>query len=238
MDTQRRLRGHTFLPPARVLDKVPGAYATEDIAAEDKTIIAHYFSGGADYYIAEMWQEPGEEGQPCRWMAFCYARHASHPEGQEWGYLDLDELEQVRGRTPQGLPVIVERDLHWDPAPFSQITGVEHPAEARSPQPDTGSEVNPEMRHGIVAEPGAENAARLGAEPCDKALQMQCLECEEHAVNYPATGHMPWEAHGLDRPEWSHADGSALCPVIGTSCGYEPAHAQPDPAAEYEPEAG
>ena len=138
MDTQRRLRGHAFLPPRKVLDKAPGAYATENIAAEDKTIIAHYFSGGADYYIAEMWQEPGEEGEPSRWMAFGYARLASHPEGQEWGYLDLDELEQVRGRTPQGLPVIVERDMHWEPVPFSQITGVEHPAKARGQQPDAG----------------------------------------------------------------------------------------------------
>jgi hypothetical protein len=94
MDTQRRLRGHAFLPPRRVLDKAPAAYATENIAAEDKTIIAHYFSGGADYYIAEMWQEPGEVGEPSRWMAFGYARLASHPEGQEWGYLDLGEVHK------------------------------------------------------------------------------------------------------------------------------------------------
>jgi len=224
MDTQRRLRGHAFLPPKRVLDKAPAAYATENIGAEDKTIIAHYFSGGADYYIAEMWQEPGEEGEPSRWMAFGYARLASHPEGQEWGYLDLDELEQVRGRTPQGLPVIVERDMHWDPTPFSQIKGVEHPAKARGPQPDTGSVVNPEMRPGSVAEPGAEVADRPGEEqPGGRAPQVQCPECEEPAVNHPATDHVPWGAHGLDRPEWSHADGSALCPVIGTSGSYEPA---------------
>ena len=100
-----------------------------------------------------------------------------------------------------------------------------------------------------------------GDEPGSKAPQMQCPECEEPAVNHPATDRVPWEAHGLDRPEWSHADGSALCPVIGTSGGYEPAQpnarsAAPDPriehedppvaaraprsfpAADYEPEAG
>ncbi len=253
METQRRLRGHAFLPPKRVLDKAPAAYATENIAAEDKTIMAHYFSGGADYYIAEMWQEPGEDGELGRWMAFGYAKLASHPEGQEWGYLDLNELEQVRGRTPQGLPVIVERDMHWDPTPFSQIKGVEHPAKAGGPQPDTSSVVNPEPRPGTVAKPGAE--------PGGRTPQMQCPECEEPAVNRPAMDRVPWEAHGLDRPEWSHADRSALCPVIGTSGSYEPAQpsarrAVPgprieredppvatraprlDPAAGYEPEAG
>jgi hypothetical protein len=158
--------------------------------------------------------------------------------------------------------VIVERDMHWDPTPFSQIKGVEHPAKARGPQPDTGSVVNPETRAGSVAEPGAEVADRQGEErPGGRAPQMQCPECEEPAVNHPATDRAPWEAHGLDRPEWSHADGSALCPVIGTSGSYEPArpsarravlgprieHEDPlvatraprsCPAADYEPEAG
>ena len=261
MDTQRRLRGHAFLPPRRVLDKAPAAYATENMAAEDKTIIAHYFSGGADYYIAEMWQEPGEEGEPSRWMAFGYARLASHPEGQEWGYLDLDELEQVRGRTPQGLPVIVERDMHWAPAPFSQITGVEHAVEARGPQLDTGSAANLETRRGTDAEPGAELDGRPGEEHGGSAPQMQCPGCEEPAVNRPAMDPVPWAVHGLDRPEWSHTDGSALCPVIEVSGGYEPAQPsarraatdqriehedppmamrapRPEPTADYEPEAG
>jgi hypothetical protein len=258
---QRRLRGHAFLPPKRVLDKAPAAYATENVAAEDKTIIAHYFSGGADYYVAEMWQEPGEEGEPSRWMAFGYARLASHPEGQEWGYLDLDELEQVRGRTPQGLPVIVERDMHWDPTPFSQISGVAHPTEAGSSQPDVGGEVNPDTPHGTFGRADGEIVDRSGEKPGSKAAQMQCPECEEPAVSRPTTDPVPWEAHGLHRPEWSHADGSALCPVIGTSGSYEPAkpsarravprprieHEDPplaarasrsDPAADYEPEAG
>ena len=130
MDTQRRLRGHAFLSPRRVLDQAPAAYATENIGAEDKMIIAHYFSGVADYSFAEMWQEPDEEGEPSRWMVFGYARLASHPEGQEWGYPDLNELEQARRRTPRGLPVLVERDIHWQPAPLRQIKGAEHRAGA------------------------------------------------------------------------------------------------------------
>jgi hypothetical protein len=53
--------------------------------------------------------------------------------------------------------------------------------------------------------------------------QMECPECGEDAVNQPSTDQVPWEAHGLEAPQWSHRDGSSLCPVIGDSGGYEPA---------------
>ncbi len=142
MDTQKRLRGHAFLPPKKVLEKAPGACATERIPFEDKQIVAHYFSGGADYWIAEIWQEPPEEGEAGgQWLGFGYAKLASQPEGQEWGIISLTELEGVRGRTPQGLPVIVERDMHWQPVKFSEIAGVDHPAQreaeaAAEPEPE------------------------------------------------------------------------------------------------------
>ena len=35
----------------------------------------------------------------------------------EWGYFSLDELEEVKG--PLGLGI--ERDLHWEPVPISQV---------------------------------------------------------------------------------------------------------------------
>ncbi len=59
---------------------------------------------------------------------------------------------------------------------------------------------------------------------------MECPECGEDAVSQPATDLVPWEAHGLARPQWSHRDGSSLCPVIGRSGGYEPAQPQPKPS--------
>lgn len=102
-----------------MLGRGPAAYATENLAAEDKTIIAHYFSGGAEYYIAEMWHEPGGEGGSGRWMTFGYAKLASQPRRAGMGYLDLNELEHVRGHTPQGLPVFVERHMHRESPPFS-----------------------------------------------------------------------------------------------------------------------
>ena len=57
--------------------------------------------------------------------------------------------------------------------------------------------------------------------------QMECPECGEDAVRQPTTNQVPWRAHELARPEWSHRDGSSLCPVIGPSGGYEPAQPQP-----------
>jgi hypothetical protein len=46
---------------------------------------------------------------------------AAHPDGAEWGHADLDELEAVLGRSPQGLPLLVERDRWWTPKPFSPV---------------------------------------------------------------------------------------------------------------------
>ncbi len=261
MDTQRRLRGHAFLPPRKVLDKAPGAYATENIAAEDKTIIAHYFSGGADYYIAEMWQEPGEEGEPSRWMAFGYARLASHPEGQEWGYLDLDELEQVRGRTPQGLPVIVERDMHWDPTPFSQITGVEHPAEAARPaagyrqrgQPGNAPWHRCRTRRGARRPPGrgARRQGTADAMPGMRRARRQPPGHGPRAVGSARTGPPGVVAHRRISPLPCHRGERQLRarPAQRSPCCAGPAARargpaggprapRPDPTADYEPEAG
>jgi hypothetical protein len=71
----------------------------------------------------------------------------------------------------------------------------------------------------------------------------QCPECGEEAVHQPPAGLVRWEAHGIARPDWSHKDGSSLCPVIGQSGGYQPAqpehpHAEPGvPAVRLDPPA-
>jgi len=51
----------------------------------------------------------------------------------------------------------------------------------------------------------------------------ECPECGEEAVHRPAIDLVPWEAHGMARPEWSHRDRSSLCPVAGPSGGFQPA---------------
>jgi hypothetical protein len=61
--------------------------------------------------------------------------------------------------------------------------------------------------------------------------QIECPQCGEEAVNTPPTDPVPWAAHGMNQPQWSHTDGSSLCPVLGGSGGYAPAQPQPKTAA-------
>jgi hypothetical protein len=49
-----------------------------------------------------------------------------------------------------------------------------------------------------------------------------CPECGEPAYPVPPTALVPWGAHGMPTPGWSHADGEPLCPVLGPG-GYQPA---------------
>jgi hypothetical protein len=102
-ETLRRRRGHRFYPTAAEARAIPGLYETEDVPAPDKTLHVHYFVGGSDWWIAEYDPETG--------MAFGYAC-LGDPQGAEWGYPDLTELEAVA--VQRGV-FVVERDLHWAP---------------------------------------------------------------------------------------------------------------------------
>ena len=106
-ETQRIRRGHDFLPPPSVREKVPALYATEDVDAADKTVWLHYFGGSYDAWIVEADFDTGE--------AFGFVRIAGLGDG-EWGYVDLTEAEAVN----TGL-VIIERDKWWEPKPFSEV---------------------------------------------------------------------------------------------------------------------
>jgi hypothetical protein len=107
-ETQRTRRGHGFAPPADT--EVPGLYETESTATADKLIPLHYFCAAGDWWIAELDRETGK--------AYGYAKLTAHPEGAEWGYIDLAELEAINAH--RGL-VIVERDLYWQPRKFGDI---------------------------------------------------------------------------------------------------------------------
>ena len=79
---------------------IPALYATEDVDAEQKTLYAHYFVGGADWYVVELDSTTG--------LAF---GHADLGLGfPEWGYFDLIEMEAIVAHN--GL-VIVDRDLDF-----------------------------------------------------------------------------------------------------------------------------
>lgn len=94
-ETKRLRRGHDFYP--KDIASWPKTYATDGIDTPVKEVLAHYFSAGSDRYIVES----DADG-----YAFGYTILANYPEGAEWGYIELTELEA--GGTALN---IVERDL-------------------------------------------------------------------------------------------------------------------------------
>jgi hypothetical protein len=122
-ETQRRLRGHAFAPPKAILNRIPPLNATDGTPAADKVIHAHYLSAGTDSYLTELEQRE-EDGH---WIAYGYAVHAGHPEGAEWEYSELTEMEASRGRSGQGLPLLTERDMGWQPKPFREAIPAANP---------------------------------------------------------------------------------------------------------------
>lgn len=100
------LRGHELLPDElRAL--IPDLYSTDGVPFGDKTVFVKYFCGSATWYIAEV--GTGDE----RDLAF---GHCDLGLGfPEWGYVSLAELRELIVRTPQGLGLVVERDLHFEP---------------------------------------------------------------------------------------------------------------------------
>lgn len=104
------LRGHSLMPPASQVAKIPRLYETEATATEDKIVVLHYFVGAANWWIVEL--------DPDQRLAFGYV-NLGDDRSAEWGYVDLDELSDVC--VHDGL-ILVERDLHWKPKRFGEIT--------------------------------------------------------------------------------------------------------------------
>jgi hypothetical protein len=112
IETQHKRRGHYFMPPLAVQNKIPALYETENIPTEDKIVHLHYFCASGDWWITELGTGDDEN------LAFGYVKLAAMPECAEWGYIDMAELEELN--VLNGL-VIVERDCYWEPKPFKDI---------------------------------------------------------------------------------------------------------------------
>jgi hypothetical protein len=97
-ETKRNRRGHDFYP--KDFASWPKTYATDGVDTPVKEVLAHYFSAGTDHWIVEA----DADG-----YAFGYTTLANHPDGAEWGYIDLPELEAAGSMLN-----IVERDLCFD----------------------------------------------------------------------------------------------------------------------------
>ena len=87
--------------------QLPALYAQD--GATDMTIHARFFTPDSNWtwYVAEGQQEDDD------FIFFGYV----NGHCLEAGYFSLKELESVRG--PWGLPI--ERDLHFEPAPWSEV---------------------------------------------------------------------------------------------------------------------
>lgn len=90
---------------------LPPLYAQENV--KDPIVHAKFFTPDSSWtwYVTE-----GQaDGDDFRFFGFVCGLE------DEWGYFVLSELEAVRG--PLGL--FIERDLYFQPAPFSQLIATE-----------------------------------------------------------------------------------------------------------------
>ncbi|WP_160487378.1 DUF2958 domain-containing protein [Rathayibacter iranicus] len=102
IETQRKLRGHVFLPSQSKTWPAPRSNDATDLA--DIPFVAHYFVGGSNWYVAELDHQTGE--------AFGYVDLGiGHGE---YGYFNLHELEAIVVR-PSGFPQPIERDVNFTP---------------------------------------------------------------------------------------------------------------------------
>lgn len=86
------------------MNKIPALYETEPIRCEDKIIYQHYHCPnhhGFYWLIAELDEQ--------KKLAFGYAC-LNDPQLAEWGYIDINELEDVGA--------VLNKD--WKPVPFRE----------------------------------------------------------------------------------------------------------------------
>ena len=88
--------------------KWPALYSTEDTPIEDKKIVAHFFGGSCDWYVAEY--------DPTTYEAFGYADLGMG--GGEWGSFNLQEIEAINAH--RGM-LIIERDCHFDKGTSKEV---------------------------------------------------------------------------------------------------------------------
>lgn len=113
-EINRHERGHTFYPTDAERTAIPDLYESEDTALGDKVVHAHFFTRGG---VGEWWVMELERGNETAQSAFGFADLGY----REAGYFDLVALESLRIERPGYPPVIIERDLHWTPRPWSEV---------------------------------------------------------------------------------------------------------------------
>ena len=99
------------LLPEEVRKQLPPLYSQEHV--KDPVVQVKFFTPDSSW----TWYATEGSEQDDDFLFFGYV--IGHEN--EWGYFVLSELEAARG--PLGLPI--ERDLHFKPAPMSQVLSAE-----------------------------------------------------------------------------------------------------------------
>lgn len=113
IELNRDLRDHPFLPDD--ISMIPALYGTEEVEIEDKTIHLHFTIPQAmqafDWWVAEYDPEAN--------VAFGYACLNGDTQNAEWGYINLEELENMVAHIP--IEVVVVRDTSFVPKRWSEV---------------------------------------------------------------------------------------------------------------------
>lgn len=113
IELNREYRDHNFLPDD--ISHIPVLYETEEVEADDKIIHLHFHIPHSmqafDWWIAEL--RPEEN------LAFGYACLNGDAQNAEWGYINLEELENILASRPE--PVVVVREVDFVPKPWHEV---------------------------------------------------------------------------------------------------------------------
>jgi hypothetical protein len=114
-----KMRGHKFLPSAKVMATWPKLYQTDGVPLDQKVVRAHWFAGPCDWYAFEV--------DPTELLAFGWVNLGDH-QNAEMGYFDLKDLGTLLvrqrfhiGETIKTIGLPVERDLDWTPTRFGNL---------------------------------------------------------------------------------------------------------------------
>lgn len=118
--------------PKAIRKTIPMLYSTESIPLEDKVVRVKYFSPytGWTWYAVEAASVRQEGDEESFEVALGTPLESGFTETdvlffgfvigfeREWGLFSLSELSAQRG--PAGVPM-VERDMHFEPAPLKEV---------------------------------------------------------------------------------------------------------------------
>ena len=114
------MKNYSLIPPD-VMAAIPPLYSTEKTPLKEKTVAVKLFCASFTWYITE-----GEyDAERDDYIAFGYVENLSTPVFSEWGYIPLNELENMTAeaqvKSGRFLGTVVERDLYFEPTLITEL---------------------------------------------------------------------------------------------------------------------